>query len=941
MKNCKAIIGIIPTLLSLVLLWACPPLVDQGIMDHVNDKILPVISIESPVITPGKSALCANIATVRGRAKDFSTANGDAGEIRSLVYEVTGTSVCGNIELQADGNFSFSFITTALANDFTLLITGWDWNKNKVEKKIDFKKAENGIPGFSITPGNKKVILQWDDIQHTSSYTIYFTNGEAQPTENYGTVLSDAKSPYTIDWLTNGNLYTFQLKANPESGWPVSSSDCLTAIPLSERTLVPQVRGEYQEIHVSWNSIPGTNTFEVWRSLYIDSEFVKIKTLTGTSYVDHYPEIMKGQWYYYKIRPYCKDNNNSLLSAVNGAETSPFPDKFNIVNTGYFSKYHPKSSHNSIVLSGLYAFMICEGDSFSVMDLTHPIYPSTLFRDDPLVIPGANSMAIAGNYAFVTCGSFGLTKVNIENIYSPSIDKTIEGLPIEPFDITIDGSYAYLASGHTIVAVDLDTLDQVQDWIIPDVNINRLVAADHYLYALDATNNAIFVFDTHDLTTYINKINIPADNLSYNLTISGSLAYVSDLTPNLYIIDITDPLQAGVINTVPLEGYSEGILVTGPFAYVLNHKYGVNVLDVSQPRNARIIDTLPMAYNVFQLITSGNYVYAFGCDFSDNYYIHVIDNRTPAVKPKLIQQLAESGELNGEARACAIFGYKAYVYTAGSNNLNIINLDNCHYGTVAGKIGNIPNFGYRLSVSGNYAYLACGWDGLKIVDVSHLHEANEEAVVYTIPAPGFVYDVTVSGDYAYVSMPNAGISIIDISDPATASVIKTIPTPDLAFGIALSGSYLYVGNDKAGVQIIDVTEPLNSSIVNMLNYGKNIQFIAALPPFVYVKEFNYSLRIIASDDPLNKNPASRTLEVVGDICQSGIAFSGNYIYFCLNKGNSCEINFINNKKPFTSSAIKAIELEQITASNIAVSGTYAYVTAGSNGLQIIRLTDYY
>ena len=37
-------------------------------------------------------------------------------------------------------------------------------------------------------------------------------------------------------------------------------------IPLSAQTLAPTVKGDYRQIRVTWNKIPGADAYEVWRS---------------------------------------------------------------------------------------------------------------------------------------------------------------------------------------------------------------------------------------------------------------------------------------------------------------------------------------------------------------------------------------------------------------------------------------------------------------------------------------------------------------------------------------------------------------------------------------------------------------------------------------------------------------------------------------------------
>jgi hypothetical protein len=60
-----------------------------------------------------------------------------------------------------------------------------------------------------------------------------------------------------------------------------------------------------------------------------------------------------------------------------------------------------------------------------------------------------------------------------------------------------------------------------------------------------------------------------------------------------------------------------------------------------------------------------------------------------------------------------------------------------------------PGLAEGVYVSGNYAYVADGGAGLRVIDVSN--PANPREVGF-FDTPGFAEDVYVSGNYAYVAM---------------------------------------------------------------------------------------------------------------------------------------------------------------------------------------------
>ena len=70
-----------------------------------------------------------------------------------------------------------------------------------------------------------------------------------------------------------------------------------------------------------------------------------------------------------------------------------------------------------------------------------------------------------------------------------------------------------------------------------------------------------------------------------------------------------------------------------------------------------------------------------------------------------------------------------------------------------------------------------------------------------------MYDVAVSGNYAYVAGGDGGLRIIDISNPAAPTEAGFYDTPGDARGVAVAGNYAYVADGKGGLRMIDISNP--------------------------------------------------------------------------------------------------------------------------------------
>ena len=101
---------------------------------------------------------------------------------------------------------------------------------------------------------------------------------------------------------------------------------------------------------------------------------------------------------------------------------------------------------------------------------------------------------------------------------------------------------------------------------------------------------------------------------------------------------------------------------------------------------------------------------------------------------------------------------------------------------------------YAVAVQGDYAYIAAGEGGLRIVDIS---DSTQLVEVGCYDTPGSATSVTVGGSYAYVGDDTYGLRIIDITNPGTPTEAGFYATINYVEGVAISGNYAYVADDYA------------------------------------------------------------------------------------------------------------------------------------------------
>ncbi|NCT46197.1 MAG: hypothetical protein GPJ35_24775 [Microcystis aeruginosa G11-09] len=163
-----------------------------------------------------------------------------------------------------------------------------------------------------------------------------------------------------------------------------------------------------------------------------------------------------------------------------------------------------------------------------------------------------------------------------------------------------------------------------------------------------------------------------------------------------------------------------------------------------------------------------------------------------------------------------------------------------------------------MQVVGNYAYVADGWSGLQIIDISNPAAPTRKGNYDT---SGNALDVQIVGNYAYVADENSGLQIIDISNPAAPTLKGNYDTSGRAYGVQVVGNYAYVADENSGLQIIDISNPATPTLkgnYNTSGYAYGVQIVGN---YAYVADREGGLKILDVSDFTNPSTSTVTLAV--------------------------------------------------------------------------------
>jgi hypothetical protein len=202
----------------------------------------------------------------------------------------------------------------------------------------------------------------------------------------------------------------------------------------------------------------------------------------------------------------------------------------------------------------------------------------------------------------------------------------------------------------------------------------------------------------------------------------------------------------------------------------------------------------------------------------------------------------------GTAYDVFVTGYYAYV-ADGDDGLRIFDVTDPTTTTLTGTF-NTNGLAQAVVVVGAYAYVADGDEGLRLIDVNNPATPTEPGFFNTI---GYSSDVCVSGDYAYVADHDPGLLILDISDPLPPDSVNVFDSPGQANGVCLLDDYAYVADGASGLRIIDISGiPLSDPLeVGYYDTDGDAQAVAVSGDYAYVADGTEGLQIIDVSDPEN------------------------------------------------------------------------------------------
>jgi hypothetical protein len=503
-----------------------------------------------------------------------------------------------------------------------------------------------------------------------------------------------------------------------------------------------------------------------------------------------------------------------------------------------------------INVSAPYAYL-GNGANVTIFDINTPSSPTIVGTYEGT--DWVQDVMARGNYMYVCEWGQGVDVVNISNPADPTL--VVAYANPKNADIMFDGNYGYIASrefGLTVIDVSdpaapvtvntFATNGTLRKVSYGAINMSGTITG-HIFTAEVSALGAVNVSAAATGMSYSGAIAVtpPAEGIAYSGLVMGTTAYVPYGSAGMRILDVTNPGNMTELGHFTLGTNSRKVVIKDNIAFLADKSFGVFVLDISDPAAIDSITAFDDA-PAQDIGISGNYVYAAVRDLG----IAVI-NATNAAAPTLVTHLSsfwgEGVAVDGDVMAQSTWD-KIYFYDISTPEAPAMR-DSLILVTGTGEFG----------IFGDYAYIH-DFDSLRIIDISDLNNVVEVGTAFTNGS----WDGTafVEGNFAYVNCESNGIKMFDVTDKTAPMEVGHWDGVATARNIFALNGLAYVAEKEGGFSIYD--NALYVSSVSAANVPRNFSLSQNYPnPFNPSTQIQYSL----SDALSTSNVKLQVFDVLG------------------------------------------------------------------------------
>ncbi len=608
-----------------------------------------------------------------------------------------------------------------------------------------------------------------------------------------------------------------------------------------------------------------------------------------------------------------------------------------VVIAAFFLMVRPVREIQDIAYNGQFVYLALGKQGIRVLDIgTNPTRPREVGSYNTFGTAKALDLRASGDktYLYVADGKSGISVFEVEtngSVHFLWSDKRFS----DAVDIAVKGKFAYVARGKkglTVVNVDSGSSGSNSEyWQVNGIpTVGKLVVEDNR-------------------------------------------AYVVDLAWQLHILNINQPQNVEIIQSIPIGGPVNDMVVTGGTAYLATEGGGLILFNTYAPPDNAFIGEYSGFQSVKSVVVQGAFAFVSGgtkgihaLEISRPWEIVKVGEFTRAVVGEIepLQVREDNGgnldEITTQIDAGKLFqvGNTIY-YSDGLKGLRTLSTQQVidvripkSFGTAGMEEGWVEDVAIVKRGGGegkNYAYLAGGDRGLWIIDITN--KSTPQGIPYLDSIEGDVFNrlmgyanaVAVHGEYAYVAYKTRGVQIFQVSDPEHPTALTPIGLDGETHDLTISDDkYLYVAAGSNGFRIIDVEQKVMANLIGSEDTPGNAVSVSVFDNHAYVADSGSGLQIINILDR-QKPTLIASRDTVGEA--RGVTIYKHktdqdvldklYAYVADGSGGVAVFEVTNPQDPRAITIIETVEFAQ----DVEIQQDRLYVSERSEGLVIYDLAN--
>ncbi len=849
-------------LIQTLVLVGCPnPITD--------DIVLSAKDIEAPAILvsdPAEYSSYSRVIRIEGVVSD-GAGGGRSGRVSSLSYEILSYTAEKSAAVSSSGAFLIEE-PNDLRTNITVLLKATDWNGNVTEYRLPLVYPGNDIPSFRSVEDNRSVTLTWDPVPGATRYRLYVEPSSKTPDPALSAYFDDVTSPYTLNQLANGSVYSLLLEADGPGG-RLNYSPVIRSVPLSRMHLLPRAIERYDGIALSWRTFESLPSYTVLRASAPGGPWEDVSgPVSGSGYFD--ASAADGRRYYYAVQPtsrssviseYIEAASDSVSSrqdapvavfdGVEFSRSSAYKDGYlyiadyygglrvlDVRNPGLPTQvgFLDLSSIKSVVLDGSYAYLGGQRwtgvewvPALFIVDIASPGTP-TLAGYTDLDASGvglqAESVAVLGNLAFVAGFNRGLYVVDITSKSAPIVRRQAvdAALLVQAYDVAVQnrsGTRLLAVAGnsatavYTITGTDANPTVTRNSSSIGGSSSVAFSSSGTILYASQGSFVRAWQTSNPASPTALSAVEPAGSSVGVGrLTLSGTRLFAAMNIYGYAVVDVSNPssLRTAFNRNVP--GSIEHVAVGDGYSFVSTGRdYPFRIYGSNDPSAARLVDTQSALRSAARIAAYGGRLYV--SEFSGDWTSSVFSLENPAMPSEVV---TDAGAYTPYDFAFA--GGRSFIAAERSGVMQW-SLQPPGSQTHAPQV--LPPWyvstqggnAWSVALFGNYALLGTSGSWLNVVDLSRASQGflTVVAAVTTQPAAGGTREarrIALAGSYAFIANEAAGVRVVSVQDPEFPSALAGFGSPwstGETAAVAAFGEYVLAADTLAGLMVYEASNP--------------------------------------------------------------------------------------------------------------------------------------